>query len=38
MKTLISAQDLLAAMRGPRAPVLFDCSFDLTDPEAGART
>ena len=38
MKTLISAQDLLAAMRGPRAPVLLDCSFDLTYPEAGART
>ncbi|MDP1535939.1 MAG: sulfurtransferase [Burkholderiales bacterium] len=37
MKTLICASDLLAATRGVNPPVLLDCSFDLTDAEAGER-
>jgi thiosulfate/3-mercaptopyruvate sulfurtransferase len=37
MKTLIAAQDLLAATRGPNPPVVLDCSFDLGDAEAGER-
>ena len=35
MKTLINASDLLDAVFGSAAPVLLDCSFELTDPEAG---
>jgi thiosulfate/3-mercaptopyruvate sulfurtransferase len=38
MKTLISASDLLDAVFGSTTPVLLDCSFDLTDPEAGECT
>ena len=38
MKTLISATELLAAVHSAAAPVLLDCSFDLADPQAGART
>ena len=37
MKTLITAADLLAASGGTTPPVLLECSFDLSDPEAGAR-
>jgi thiosulfate/3-mercaptopyruvate sulfurtransferase len=37
MKTLITATDLLAAMRRADRPVLLDCSFDLADAEAGER-
>ena len=37
MKTLISAADLRAQLQGPTPPRVFDCSFDLTDTEAGER-
>ena len=37
MKTLISAPDLLAQLHGATLPLLFDCSFDLADAEAGER-
>ena len=37
MKTLISADDLIAALRGAPAPTLLDCSFDLFDADAGER-
>jgi thiosulfate/3-mercaptopyruvate sulfurtransferase len=37
MKTLISAQELLAALQGQPPPVLLDCGFDLADKEAGER-
>jgi thiosulfate/3-mercaptopyruvate sulfurtransferase len=37
MKTLVSAPDLRQRAAGAHAPVLLDCSFDLTDPEAGQR-
>ena len=36
MKTLISATDLLAAMAAAAPPVLLECSFELSAPEAGA--
>ena len=35
MKTLISATDLLAAVAGATPPLLLDCSFELSAPEAG---
>ena len=34
-QTLVSAEDLAAAMRSAAAPLVFDCSFDLTNPGAG---
>ncbi|MES2958422.1 MAG: sulfurtransferase [Pseudomonadota bacterium] len=37
MKTLISAADLLHQLRSARPPILLDCSFELSDPEAGER-
>ena len=37
MKTLISATDLMQALKGPHAPVLLDCAFELSDPGAGRR-
>lgn len=37
MKTLISASELMAQLRGSQPPVLLDCSFDLADPGAGRR-
>jgi thiosulfate/3-mercaptopyruvate sulfurtransferase len=37
MKTLITATELLAAVRSATPIVLLDCGFDLTDPEAGER-
>jgi len=37
MKTLISAPQLLALTQGSPAPVLLDCSFELSDPAAGER-
>jgi thiosulfate/3-mercaptopyruvate sulfurtransferase len=37
MKTLISAPDLMAQLRGAHPPVLLDCGFDLADPAAGRR-
>lgn len=33
--TLISAQQLMALQQGARPVMVFDCSFDLTDPAAG---
>ncbi|QHI98430.1 sulfurtransferase [Xylophilus rhododendri] len=36
-ETLISAEDLAAALKSPQPPLVFDCSFDLTDPGAGQR-
>lgn len=35
--TLIDASDLLALMAGPTPPRVFDCSFDLMNPEAGVQ-
>ncbi len=35
MKTLISATDLLAAVASATPPLLLDCSFELSAPEAG---
>jgi thiosulfate/3-mercaptopyruvate sulfurtransferase len=37
MKTLITATELLLRMHAGPAPVLLDCSFELSDPEAGER-
>jgi thiosulfate/3-mercaptopyruvate sulfurtransferase len=37
MKTLITATELLAAVRIATPIVLLDCGFDLTDPDAGER-
>ena len=34
---VISALDLQARLAGGSPPLLLDCSFDLTDPDAGAR-
>ena len=36
--TLISADQLAAAQRAGTPPRVLDCSFELTDPEAGRRT
>lgn len=36
--TLISAEQLATALKSNLAPVIFDCSFDLTDMEAGRRS
>jgi thiosulfate/3-mercaptopyruvate sulfurtransferase len=33
--TLVSAEQLAAALHAPRPPVVFDCSFDLADTQAG---
>ena len=38
MKTLTSATNLRAQLQGAAPPLLFDCSFDLADAEAGERT
>ena len=35
MKTLVSAADLRTQMASSNPPVVLDCSFDLTNPEAG---
>lgn len=35
--TLIDASELLALMAGPTPPRVFDCSFDLMNPEAGVQ-
>ncbi len=35
--TLVSAEQLAAALRAPKPPVVFDCSFDLADTQAGRR-
>src|SRR5690606_8509549 len=35
--TLISAAELVTALRAPTPPVVLDCSGDLSDPEAGRR-
>jgi thiosulfate/3-mercaptopyruvate sulfurtransferase len=37
MKTLIAAAEIAAALEGAHAPRLLDCSFELSDPEAGRR-
>ncbi len=37
-RTLIDIEELEALLSGPVPPVLLDCSFDLADTEAGART
>jgi len=37
MKTLISALELMQALQGLHRPVLVDCSFELSDTEAGRR-
>jgi thiosulfate/3-mercaptopyruvate sulfurtransferase len=37
MKTLVDAAALMAQLKSPHPPVLLDCSFDLTDTEAGQR-
>jgi thiosulfate/3-mercaptopyruvate sulfurtransferase len=37
MKTLISATELMAQLKGAHPPVLLDCSFDLADTAAGRR-
>jgi thiosulfate/3-mercaptopyruvate sulfurtransferase len=37
MKTLITAVELLQQFQGGATPVLLDCSFELSDPEAGQR-
>jgi thiosulfate/3-mercaptopyruvate sulfurtransferase len=37
MKTLISANDLMAQLKSTHPPVLLDCGFDLADPAAGHR-
>ncbi len=37
MKTLISAAELMAQLRGPHPPTLLDCGFDLADTAAGRR-
>jgi len=35
--TLISAEQLAAALKGPQPPLVLDCSFDLGDASAGER-
>jgi thiosulfate/3-mercaptopyruvate sulfurtransferase len=35
--TLVSAEQLAAALHAPLPPVVFDCSFDLADTQAGRR-
>ncbi len=37
MKTLVTATDLMAQLRSATPPLVFDCSFELTDTEAGER-
>ncbi len=37
MKTLITAAELMAQLKGAHPPVLLDCSFDLADTAAGLR-
>jgi thiosulfate/3-mercaptopyruvate sulfurtransferase len=37
MKTLITAAELMAQLKGTHPPVLLDCGFDLADTEAGYR-
>lgn len=37
MKTLISANDLMAQLKSTHRPVLLDCGFDLADTAAGHR-
>jgi thiosulfate/3-mercaptopyruvate sulfurtransferase len=37
MKTLISAAELMAQLKGTHPPVLLDCGFDLADTAAGRR-
>jgi thiosulfate/3-mercaptopyruvate sulfurtransferase len=37
MKTLITAVELLQRFQGGATPVVLDCSFELSDPEAGQR-
>jgi thiosulfate/3-mercaptopyruvate sulfurtransferase len=37
MKTLIAAAELLEQLAGPHAPVLLDCGFELSNPQAGQR-
>lgn len=34
-QTIVSAETLAAALRASPAPVVFDCSFELTNPDAG---
>ena len=36
-ETLVSADQLAAALKSPNPPLVFDCSFDLTDHDAGQR-
>jgi len=36
-ETLVSADQLAAALTSPNPPLVFDCSFDLTDHDAGQR-
>lgn len=36
-ETLISADGLARLLAGPRPPLVLDCSFELTDPQAGRR-
>ena len=37
MKTLVDAATLIAQLDSPHPPVLLDCSFELSDPDAGQR-
>jgi thiosulfate/3-mercaptopyruvate sulfurtransferase len=37
MKTLVSADDLMAQLKSAHPPVLLDCGFDLADTAAGRR-
>jgi thiosulfate/3-mercaptopyruvate sulfurtransferase len=37
MKTLVTATDLVQQLAGTHPPVLLDCSFELTDAQAGSR-
>ncbi|WPB56513.1 sulfurtransferase [Xylophilus sp. GOD-11R] len=34
-QTLISVDELATALKAPKPPVVFDCSFELTNPNAG---